>query len=154
MLSRSVVSTLCNPLEPARLLCSWDFPGKNTEVGCHFLLCTEIQFLLMSRAATGHWSHFLKNCLFSNVRILKDKWCHFYHPRALWHIKLQSFRRPSPFSHFKTLQERLHRRKIRPTHHPTCPQDPGWGMIFLILVSENEDLYSGSMSRWLLRDCY
>ena len=25
-------------LEPARLLCPWDFPGKNTGVGCHFLL--------------------------------------------------------------------------------------------------------------------
>ena len=25
----------CNP---ARLLCPWDFPGKNTGVGCHFLL--------------------------------------------------------------------------------------------------------------------
>ena len=23
---------------PARLLCSWDFPGENTGVGCHFLL--------------------------------------------------------------------------------------------------------------------
>jgi len=23
---------------PARLLCSWDFSGKNTDVGCHFLL--------------------------------------------------------------------------------------------------------------------
>ena len=23
---------------PARLLCLWDFPGKNTRVGCHFLL--------------------------------------------------------------------------------------------------------------------
>ena len=23
---------------PARLLCSWDFPGKNIGVGCHFLL--------------------------------------------------------------------------------------------------------------------
>ena len=22
--------------EPFRLLCPWDFPGKNTEVGCHF----------------------------------------------------------------------------------------------------------------------
>ena len=33
--------TLCdpmNPMEPARLLCPWDFPGKNTRVGCHFLL--------------------------------------------------------------------------------------------------------------------
>ena len=25
-------------LEPARLLCPWDFPGKNPGAGCHFLL--------------------------------------------------------------------------------------------------------------------
>ena len=25
-------------LKPARFLCPWDFPGKNTEVGCHILL--------------------------------------------------------------------------------------------------------------------
>ena len=25
-------------LQPIRLLCPWDSPGKNTEVGCHFLL--------------------------------------------------------------------------------------------------------------------
>ena len=25
-------------LEPARLLCPWDAPGKSTEVGCHALL--------------------------------------------------------------------------------------------------------------------
>ena len=25
-------------LQPARLLCPWDFPGKNTGVGYHFLL--------------------------------------------------------------------------------------------------------------------
>ena len=24
-------------LQPTRLLCPWDFPGKNTLVGCHFL---------------------------------------------------------------------------------------------------------------------
>ena len=34
--------TLCNPMDhmepPARLLCPWDSPGKNTGVGCHFLL--------------------------------------------------------------------------------------------------------------------
>ena len=27
-----------NGLQPPRLLCSWDFPGKNTGMGCHFLL--------------------------------------------------------------------------------------------------------------------
>ena len=25
-------------LQPTRLLCPWDFPGKDTGVGCHFLL--------------------------------------------------------------------------------------------------------------------
>ena len=32
--------TLVQPhgLQPARLLCSWDFSGKNTRVYCHFLL--------------------------------------------------------------------------------------------------------------------
>ena len=25
-------------LQPAELLCPWDYPGKNTGVGCHFLL--------------------------------------------------------------------------------------------------------------------
>ena len=32
--------TLCNPMDCSltRFLCPWDFPGKNTGVGCHFLL--------------------------------------------------------------------------------------------------------------------
>ena len=29
--------TLCDPMEPTRLLHPWDFPGKSTGVGCHFL---------------------------------------------------------------------------------------------------------------------
>ena len=40
VLSRSVGSDHLQPhgLWPERLLCSWNFPGKNTRVGCHFLL--------------------------------------------------------------------------------------------------------------------
>ena len=40
MLSRSVVSDYLQlrGLYPARFLCPWDFPGKNTGVGFHFLL--------------------------------------------------------------------------------------------------------------------
>ena len=32
--------TLCDPMDysPARLLCSWDLPGNNTGMDCHFLL--------------------------------------------------------------------------------------------------------------------
>ena len=38
--SRSVMSDSSWPhgLQPTRLLCPWDFPGKSTGVGCHCLL--------------------------------------------------------------------------------------------------------------------
>ena len=36
--SLSHVLPFYDPLEPARLLCPWDSPGKNTGVGCHALL--------------------------------------------------------------------------------------------------------------------
>ena len=37
---RSVMSDSLQPhgLQSIRLLCPWDFPDKNTGVGCHFLL--------------------------------------------------------------------------------------------------------------------
>ena len=37
--------TLCDPIEePTRLPCPWDSPGKNTGVGCHFLLqCMKVK---------------------------------------------------------------------------------------------------------------
>ena len=40
VLSGSVVSSSLQPygLQPARLLCPWDFPGNCTGVDCHFLL--------------------------------------------------------------------------------------------------------------------
>ena len=40
LFSRSVVSASLQPcgLQPARFLCQWDSPSKNTGVGCHFLL--------------------------------------------------------------------------------------------------------------------
>ena len=40
MRAHSVVSDYLRPqgLGADRLLCPWNFPGKNTRVGCHFLL--------------------------------------------------------------------------------------------------------------------
>ena len=42
--SRLVVSDSLQPheLQPTRLLCPWDFPGKNTGVGYHFLLQAKV----------------------------------------------------------------------------------------------------------------
>ena len=37
-------------LQPTRLLCSWDFPGKNTRVGCHFLL----QEIFLTQGSNQH----------------------------------------------------------------------------------------------------
>ena len=39
--------------QPTRLLCPWDSPGKNTGVGCHFLLhMTKLDSILKSRDIT------------------------------------------------------------------------------------------------------
>ena len=52
LLSRSVMSDSVRPhgLQPSRLLCPWDSPGKSTGVGCHFLLhCMKMKVKLLSR---------------------------------------------------------------------------------------------------------
>ena len=46
--------TLCDPIDssPPRLLCPWDSPGKNTGVGCHFLLqCMKVK----SESEVAQW---------------------------------------------------------------------------------------------------
>ena len=61
--SHSVVSDSSWPqgLQPTRLLCPWDFPGKSTGVGCHCLLRI---------ACGGEHKHY---CLFFLWR-KKDRW--------------------------------------------------------------------------------
>ena len=49
--------TLFDPISRlyrSRLLCPWDFPGKNTGVGCHFLL-QEIFLTQGSNLCLLHW---------------------------------------------------------------------------------------------------
>ena len=45
--------TLCDPMDYMRLLCPWDFPGKNTGVGCHFLL----QGIFLTQGLNKHLLH-------------------------------------------------------------------------------------------------
>ena len=47
LLSHQVESNSCDLMEPARLLCPWDFPCKNTEVGCHYLLTQGLKLCLL-----------------------------------------------------------------------------------------------------------
>ena len=53
----SVVSDSLQPhgLPPARLLCPWDFPGKNIREGCHFLL----QRIFLTQESNPHLLYFL-----------------------------------------------------------------------------------------------
>ena len=46
--SRSVVSDSSQPhgLQPTRLLCPWDSPGKSTGVGCHHLLHSNVELVV------------------------------------------------------------------------------------------------------------
>ena len=63
---RSVMSDSLQPhgLQHTRLLCPWDFPGKNTGVDCHFLLQgnfptqgsnSSLLWLLLWQAGSYHW---------------------------------------------------------------------------------------------------
>ena len=47
-------------LWPAKLFCPWDSPGKNTGVGCHFLLQGILltQGLTLSLQCLLHWQTF------------------------------------------------------------------------------------------------
>ena len=62
MLSCLVMSNSLGPygLWPASLLCPWDFPGRNTGVGCHF----DLQGIFLTQG--------------SNLRLLHCRWILYY----------------------------------------------------------------------------
>ena len=61
LLSCSVVSYSLRPhgLQPTRFLCPWDCPGKNTGVGCHFLL----QGIFLIQRSNPHFLHWQADSL-------------------------------------------------------------------------------------------
>ena len=71
--SRSVVSDSYWPhgLQPTRLLCPWDFPGKSTRVGCHRLLRRKNEILPFVTTWMG-----LEGIMLSGInQTQKDKYC-------------------------------------------------------------------------------
>ena len=54
---KSVMSDSSRPHElvPTRLLCPWDFPDKDTGVGCHFLLQGIFLTQRLNPCLLGHW---------------------------------------------------------------------------------------------------
>ena len=77
--SRSVVSHSSQPhgLQPTRLLCPWDFPGKSTGVGYHCLL--RISALAYNRSLCWLWfgalCHFINLFLVVTVFIVMNSKC-------------------------------------------------------------------------------
>ena len=92
--SCSVMSNSSQPcgLKPARLLCPWDFPGKNTGVGCHFLLQRIFPTqgsnpgLLHCRQILYHLSHLRSPGLCFITALLFD--CLFSVPAFLCFLKI------------------------------------------------------------------
>ena len=94
--SRSVVSDSLRPhgLQPTRLLCPWDFPGKSTGVGCHCLLrmpsihshrrktycsppvCFSFTFTLLSHLTELHSWHFWSPNMWSFSPTAVSSWQH------------------------------------------------------------------------------
>ena len=76
LLSRINSLRLCG-LEPVRLLCQWDSPGKNTVVGCHFLfqgifqtqgLKLHLSISFIGRQILYHWATWESHCLFVDIK--------------------------------------------------------------------------------------
>ena len=59
-------------MHPARLLCPWNFPGKNTGVGCHFLL----QGIFLTQGSNPHLLRFL--CWQEDSLLLRDLGRHYW----------------------------------------------------------------------------
>ena len=57
----SCVQLFCDPMgcKPTSLLCPWAFPGKNTGVGCHFLL----QGIVPDQGSNPHLLHWQMHSL-------------------------------------------------------------------------------------------
>ena len=66
-------------LEPTRLLCPWDSPGKNTGVGCHFLL----QGNLSSRPR--NWTQV--SCTAGRFFTVWATWWCLPPPKSLWRTR-------------------------------------------------------------------
>ena len=94
------VSKLCPTLWPTRLFSPWDLPGRNTGVGCHFLLqgifTTQISnsYLLcllwfqwktntMKQSLKSEYSTFFIHTIYSDRRILYN-YIKSFQKKALW----------------------------------------------------------------------
>ena len=74
VLNSSVISDSLWPhrLQFGRLLCPWNFPGKNTGMGCHFLL----QEIFLSLGLNPHLS---VSCIDGQIFTTNGTWCELFY---------------------------------------------------------------------------
>ena len=96
----SVMSDSLQPhgLQPARLLCPWDSPGKNTGVCCHFLL----QQIVLSQGSNPHLLY-LRHCRWTLYRRATSNVQTGYYLKALT-LCLAHTHRLTPVNPCKTLE--------------------------------------------------
>ena len=70
-------------LWPTRLLCPWDSPGKNTGVGCHFLL----QGIFPTQGSNLGLPHCRQTLLVASISSHLI-WCSHYNACMLSHVRL------------------------------------------------------------------
>ena len=103
MLVAQSCQTLCDPMRPARLLCPWDSPAKNTGAGCHalhqeifptqgsnlrLLRCRQILYHLNHQGSPDPKEDLCKHCVILAHRIPFTRlWYHHlcrHHVTACW----------------------------------------------------------------------
>ena len=96
-------------LEPTRLLCPWDIPGKNTGGGCHFLL----QGIFLTQGLNSYLLHWQTDSLLLS---------HLGSPLGvLHHVNFPSFIHPSiQFSSVQSLS-RVHSLRPHASQHARSP---------------------------------
>ena len=88
--SVALVSGSLYGMGPARLLCPWDSPGKNTGVSCHFLLQGIFPTpgtntgLPHCRQILCHLSHWLSRWLKASGSVVKESACRCRKQRRHW----------------------------------------------------------------------
>ena len=79
----SVVSDSLQGLQPARLLCPWVSPGKNTGVNCHALLrgsslrrdWTQVSYVsCTARQVLHHWCHLGSPSIYTTICKIGSQW--------------------------------------------------------------------------------
>ena len=113
-------------LEPAKFLCPWDFPGRNTGMGCHFILQgifleSNLIFLwlLHSQADSFQLSHlqFISVQLLSRVQLCDPTHCST--PGLPVHRQLPEFTQ----THVHWVSD-----AIQPSHPLSSPSPPAFNL--------------------------